>query len=116
MRHRVRLQIDAAHLPPKNATHEPPRETLATFAYVRYAHKKTAPAWAHRGRLCRNCQLAGDYGSPAEVRALVNELGDLFAAIFLDLLQALILSLRIADGFGQHLAQLGLGVCRLLPN
>ncbi len=31
---------------------------------------------------------------------------------FLGLLQALILSLRIADSFGQHLAQLGLGLCR----
>ena len=32
---------------------------------------------------------------------------------FLGLLQALILSLRIADSFGQHLAQLSLGLWRL---
>jgi hypothetical protein len=36
----------------------------------------------------------------------------LFATIFLDPLQALVLSLRIADGLGQHLVQLSLGVCR----
>ncbi len=51
-------------------------------------------------------------GTPAEVLALANELGCLFAAIFLDLLQALILSLRIADGFGQYLAELRLRLRR----
>ena len=40
-----------------------------------------------------------------------NESGGLFAAIPLDPLLALILSLRIADGFCQHLAQLSLGLC-----
>jgi hypothetical protein len=38
--------------------------------------------------------------------------GGLFAALFLDPLQALILSLRIADRLGQHLVQLGLGFLR----
>jgi hypothetical protein len=38
--------------------------------------------------------------------------GGLFAASFLDPLKALILGLRIADGFGQHLVQLSLGFCR----
>jgi len=47
-------------------------------------------------------------GRPAEVLALRYELGRLHS---LGLLQALILSLRIADGFGQHLAQLNLGLC-----
>ena len=41
-----------------------------------------------------------------------SESGGLFAAIPLGPLQALILSLRIADGFGQHLAQLSLGLRR----
>jgi len=49
---------------------------------------------------------AGQAG-PAEVLALRYESGCLFAAISLGLLQALILSLRIADGLCQHLAQLG---------
>jgi hypothetical protein len=40
------------------------------------------------------------------------ELGRLIAAISLGLLQALILSLGIADGLCQHLAQLGLGFVR----
>jgi hypothetical protein len=44
---------------------------------------------------------------PAEVLALRNELGRLNS---LGLLQALIFSLRIADGLGQHLAQLSLGL------
>ena len=39
-----------------------------------------------------------------------NKSGGLFAAIPLGPLQALILSLRIADGLGQHLTQLGLGL------
>jgi hypothetical protein len=34
-------------------------ETLATFAYVQYAHKKTASAWAHRDRLCRTAAWRG---------------------------------------------------------
>jgi hypothetical protein len=40
------------------------------------------------------------------------ELGRLFAAISIGLLQALVLSLRIADGLCQHLAQFGLGFVR----
>jgi hypothetical protein len=43
------------------------------------------------------------------VLALRYELGNLHS---LGRLQALILSLRIADGFGQHLAQLSLGLRR----
>ena len=39
-------------------------------------------------------------------------LGSFFAAPPLGLLKALILSLRIADGFSEHLAQLSLGLCR----
>ena len=55
----------------------------------------------------------GPWGAwPAEVLALRYELGCLFAAISLGLLQALILSLRIADGLSQHLAQLSLGLSR----
>ena len=46
---------------------------------------------------------------PAEVLALRYELGRLHS---LGLLQALILSLRVADGLGQHLAKLGLGLRR----
>jgi hypothetical protein len=45
----------------------------------------------------------GGQAGPAEVLALRDELGSLFAAIPL-VLQALILNLRIADGFSQHLA------------
>jgi len=45
----------------------------------------------------------------AEVLALRNELGRLNS---LGPLQALIFSLRIADGLSQHLAQLSLGLCR----
>jgi hypothetical protein len=41
-----------------------------------------------------------------------NASSGLFAATFLDPLQALILGLRIADGFGQHLVQFSLGFCR----
>jgi hypothetical protein len=44
---------------------------------------------------------------PAEVLALRYELGRLHS---LGPLQALILSLRIADSFSQHLAQLSLGL------
>ena len=51
-------------------------------------------------------------GWRAEVLALRYELGRLFAAIPLGPLQALILGLRIADGFGQHLAQLSLRLRR----
>jgi hypothetical protein len=61
---------------------------LAAFAYVR-----------------------GGRAGPAEVLALRYELGRLLAAISLDQSQALILSLRIADSLGQHLAQLSLGLC-----
>jgi hypothetical protein len=72
---------------------------------------RTTSAWAHRGRLCRNCRLGGGLGVASRGSCtLANELGGLFAAIFLDLLQALIFSLRVADGFGQHLAQLSLGL------
>jgi hypothetical protein len=48
-------------------------------------------------------------GKPDQPRFLHSdiELGRLHS---LDLLQALILSLRIADGFGQHLTQLSLGL------
>lgn len=49
----------------------------------------------------------GKVGQP-QVLALIYELDRLH---FLGLLQALILSLRISDGFGQHLAQLSLGLC-----
>jgi hypothetical protein len=49
----------------------------------------------------------GGLAGPAEVLALRYELGRLHS---LGLLQALILSLRIADGFCQHLAQLSLGL------
>jgi hypothetical protein len=49
-------------------------------------------------------------GWPAEVLALRYELGGLFAAIFVGLRRALRLWLRIADGLGQHLAQLSLGL------
>jgi hypothetical protein len=51
-------------------------------------------------------------GRPAEVLALKYELGRLFAAISLGLRRALRLKLRIADGLGQHLAKLGLGLWR----
>jgi hypothetical protein len=53
--------------------------------------------------------LVGDKAGPAEVLALRYCL----VAISLGLRQALILSLRIADSFGQHLAQFGLGFRRL---
>jgi hypothetical protein len=49
----------------------------------------------------------GGQAGPAEVPALRYELGRLHS---LGLLQALILSLRIADGFCQHFAQLSLGL------
>ena len=50
---------------------------------------------------------------PAEALALRYELGCSFAEIALAVLQTLILSLRIADGLGQHLAKLVLGPGRL---
>ena len=66
---------------------------------------ETAPAAAAcRGRLCRNSSWGlGEVGQP-KVLALRYELGCLFATIPVGLLQALILSLRIADGFCEHLA------------
>lgn len=66
-----------------------------------------APARAARqGRLCRNSRLGGTSGKVGQpnVLALRYESGGLFAEISLGPLQALILSLRIADGLGQHLA------------
>jgi hypothetical protein len=54
--------------------------------------------------------LGGEVGQPRFLHS-GNESGGLFAAIPLGPLQALILSLRIADGLGQHLAQLSLGLC-----
>jgi len=53
----------------------------------------------------------GTPGDQPKVLALRYELGGLFAAIPLGPLQLLILSLRIAGGLGQHLAQLSLGLC-----
>jgi hypothetical protein len=52
-------------------------------------------------------------GRPAEGLAPRYELGRLFAAISLGLRRALRLKLRIADGFGQHLAKLSLRLRRL---
>jgi hypothetical protein len=57
-------------------------------------------------------EALGEKACPAEALALRYELGCLFAAISLGMLQALILSLRIADSLGQHLAQLSLGLRR----
>ena len=74
---------------------------------------ETAPTRATcRGRLCRNsgCWPRGKVGQPRFLHQRY-KLGRLFAAIPLGPFQALILSLRITDGFGQHLAQLGLGLC-----
>jgi hypothetical protein len=51
-------------------------------------------------------------GRPAEAFARRYELGRLFAAISLGLRRALQLKLRIANSFGQHLAQLSLGSWR----
>jgi len=51
-------------------------------------------------------------GDQPKVLALRYELGGLFAAISLGPLQSLILSLRVADGLGQHLVQLSLGLLR----
>jgi hypothetical protein len=48
----------------------------------------------------------------ASLGSLRYQLGCLFATISLGMLQALILSLRIADGLGQHLAKLVLGLGR----
>ena len=87
-----------------------PGKPSRLFACSLICTQRTTPAWAHRGRSCRTPGWWG-LGSPADVLALRYELGGLFAAIFLGLLQALILSLRIAHGFGQHLAQLRLGLC-----
>ncbi len=79
---------------------------MAAFAC---GQKETTPARAAcRGRLCRNSGWGLGGGRPTEVLALRYELGRLHS---LGLLQALILSLRIADGFCQHLAQLSLGLC-----
>jgi hypothetical protein len=79
--------------------------------------KETAPAeTACRGRLCRNSRLGRALGGnvgPAEVLALgYQEVGPALAAISFGLRQALRLGLRIADGLGQHLAQLSLGLRR----
>ena len=52
--------------------------------------------------------LASGEDWPAEARALRYGLDRLH---FLGLLQAFVLSLRISDGFGQHLAHLSLGLC-----
>jgi hypothetical protein len=56
----------------------------------------------------------GHEGTPDQSKFLHSgdESGCLFVAISLGLLQALILSLRIADGLCQHLAQLSLGLLR----
>ena len=47
-------------------------------------------------------------GWPADV--FVPGLGGLFAAIYLGPLQALVLSLRVLNGFRQHLPELSLGL------
>jgi hypothetical protein len=65
---------------------------------------ETAAGATCRGRSRQNFRpgwLKGGQARPAEVLALRYELGRLNS---LGLLQALILSLRIADGIGQHLA------------
>jgi hypothetical protein len=49
-------------------------------------------------------------GDQPKVLALRYELGRLFAAISLGPSQALVLSLRIADGLSQHLVKLSLGL------
>jgi hypothetical protein len=60
--------------------------------------------------LCRNSRLGGAVASrPAELLALGFEL----AAISLGLRHALWLGLRVADGLGEHLAQLSLRLRRL---
>ena len=68
-------------------------------------HAGTARVTADRG------VGKGTHAGPVEVLALRYELGCFFAAIVRGLLQALVLCLRIADGFCQHLAQLSLGLC-----
>ncbi len=59
------------------------------------------------GKICAKKRPLGER-RPAEVLALRYELGRLHS---LGLLQTLILSLRIADSFGEHLAKLSLGLC-----
>ena len=77
-------------------------------------HKKNGPGTGDVPRpfvseLPAGIGLGGQAG-PAEVPALRYELGRLHS---LGPLQVLILSLRIADGFSQHLAYLSLGLWRL---
>ena len=88
---------------------------MAAFAYGQISAQKRPQRGLRAEAACVETPAgwAGPRGEgrPAEVLAL--ELGRLFAAISLGRLQALILSLRIADSLGQHFAQLSLGLRRL---
>lgn len=74
---------------------------------------ETAPALAAcRGRCVGTSGWGAPRGKVGQQKALAlgYELGRLFTAIAFGVLQTLVLSLRIADSLGQHLAQFGLGL------
>ena len=83
---------------------------MATFAYVRYAHRKRS----RRGRarpFVSKLPLAGDWVRQPKFLHSGMSRGGLFAAISLELWRALRLC-GIADRLSQHLAQLRLCLCR----
>jgi hypothetical protein len=74
---------------------------------------ETAPALAAcRGRCVGTSGWGAPRGKVGQQKALAlgYELGRLFTAVAFGVLQTLVLSLRIADSLGQHLAQFSLGL------
>jgi hypothetical protein len=66
---------------------------------------RTRPRHGRRAEAARvKTAWQGAHAGPVEALALGFESGCFFAAISIGLLQALVLSLGIADGFCQHLA------------
>ena len=97
--------LDAANLHANATQRRAVEGHLGGFCVWQDMRKETAPARsACRGPLVselRRDGASGDGSRPTDVLALRYELGRLHS---LGLLQTLILSLRIADGLGQHLA------------
>ena len=115
-RHRVRLQIDAAHLHVKtqrtSRRGKPWRLLRMSSTRIR---KRPRRGRAPRPFVSETTGWGrGDRIAPAEVLALgAMSSGGLLAAISLDLWRALRLRLcGIADGLGQYLVQLRLGLGR----
>jgi hypothetical protein len=113
----VRAPLDAAHLHANTTQrHEPSRETLAAFACGHAAHRNGPGAdCVPRPLVSEPPGLVGASGKVGQPRFLHSGMRCApLAAISFGLRRAFRLWLRIADSFGQHLAQLGLRL-RWLP-